>query len=425
MPLLDTKDVPLAMALARFLQVSDLHLGRPFAWLPADRREERRRDQQRALELTVSQAIERGAHAILIPGDLFDAVQVDAGLLTFAVKAFSVNGCPPVFIAPGNHDPASDQNAAWNARLLQARGIEWPANVHVFQTPHWSSHAVPRLPGVRVWGRCFTSGVESTDRPLAAAMLGEVTATDPMGFEVAVFHGSREGQCPPSQKMTAPFSDAEVAASPFVYHAVGHYHTLSRIEQPLTEGVKSAGARLAYAGSAVALDYTETGLHGAVEVRVEYGHRLPFVEVEPVELDRRRVCAVTVDVNGAASADQIDRRIFKALDLAGAGELDFVGVTLHGRLGAGVRWAGPGTELKQRAFHLRWDASALRPDYDLSRYREGEPKTTEERFARELLAQMDAAGDPAERAEIERALYHGLDAFKLREVSPVWEEVAG
>ena len=35
------------MALARFLQVSDLHLGRPFAWLPADRREERRRDQQR------------------------------------------------------------------------------------------------------------------------------------------------------------------------------------------------------------------------------------------------------------------------------------------------------------------------------------------------------------------------------------------
>ena len=33
--------------------------------------------------------------------------------------------------------------------------------------------------------------------------------------------------------------------------------------------------------------------------------------------------------------------------------------------------------------------------------------------------------DPAVRAELERALYHGLDAFKLREVSPAWEEVAG
>ena len=81
------------MALARFLQVSDLHLGRPFAWLPADRRDDRRRDQQRALERAVSLAIERGAHAILLPGDLFDSVTVDAGLLTFAIKTFEVSGC--------------------------------------------------------------------------------------------------------------------------------------------------------------------------------------------------------------------------------------------------------------------------------------------------------------------------------------------
>src|SRR5690348_6688428 len=85
------------MALARFLQVSDLHLGRPFAWLSAERREQRRRDQQRALEAAVGQAIERGAHAILLPGDLFDAAATDAGTLAFAVKAFAVHGCPPVF----------------------------------------------------------------------------------------------------------------------------------------------------------------------------------------------------------------------------------------------------------------------------------------------------------------------------------------
>ena len=166
------------MALARFLQISDLHLGRPFAWLPADRREERRRDQQRALELCVSQAIERGVHGILVPGDVFDSTQVDAALLTFAIKVFAVNGCPPVYIAPGNHDPASSDNAAWNARLLQARGISWPEHVHVFDSAEWSSRPVPRLPGVRVWGRCFTSGVESTDRPLASHLLG-VTMHEP------------------------------------------------------------------------------------------------------------------------------------------------------------------------------------------------------------------------------------------------------
>jgi hypothetical protein len=284
---------------------------------------------------------------------------------------------------------------------------------------------VPRLQGVRVWGRCFTANIESAERPLAKDALAAVTGTSPLGFELAVFHGSREGFCPPSQKVTAPFSDGEVAASPFVYHAVGHYHSLSRIEQPLTEGVNSAGARLAYSGSAVSLDLTEAGVHGGLEVRIEYGHRLPFVEVEPIELDRRRVYELNIDVTGSASADAVDRRVLKALDLAGAGELDLATVRLSGRLGSGVRWTAPGTDLRDRAFFMRFDPTGLKPDYDLASYRKREPKTTEERFVTELLSQIDAEGDAAKRAVLERALYHGLDAFKLREVSPSWEEVAG
>jgi len=412
------------MALARFLQVADLHLGRPFAWLPSDRREDRRRDQQRALERAVVLAMERGAHGILIPGDLFDSITVDAALLTFAIKTFEANGCPPVFIAPGNHDPASAANAAWSARLLRARGLAWPSHVHVFDTPHWSAAPVPKLAGVRVWGRCFTANIDSTERPLSREALAGVDGTDPMGFEIAVFHGSREGFCPPAQAVTAPFSDAEVAASPFVYHAVGHYHAVSRIEQALAEGVRSAGARLAYAGSAVALDFGETGRHGAIEVRIEYGHRLPYVEVEPIELDRRMAYDVKVDVTGANSADQIDRRIMKALDAAGAGDQDLATVRLAGRLSVGVRWSGPGSELRAHVFHMRADTTGLKTDYDLGAYRASEAKTTEERFARELLAQIDAETDPERRAVLERALQYGLDAFRLREVAPMLDEVA-
>ncbi len=412
------------MALARFLQVSDLHLGRPFAWLPQSRRDDRRRDQQRALEMAVSQAIERGVHAILVPGDLFDSTAVDAGQLTFAIHAFEVSGCPPVFIAPGNHDPASSTNAAYHPRLLRARGLRWPDHVHVFDNAAWTAAHVPKLAGVRIWGRSFVANVESMERPLSPEALAGVSGTDPMGFEVALFHGSREGQCPPNQKMTAPFADAEVASSPFVYHAVGHYHAMSRIEQPLAEGVKSAGARLAYAGSAVSLDFGETGTHGALEVRIEYGHRLPFVEIEPIELDRRRVFELTVDVTGAASPDQVDRRLLKALDVGGVGEMDFVAVKLVGRFGPGVRWSGAGGELTSRVFHLRTDLTDVRPDHDLAAYRTGDGKTTEERFARELLAQLDAETDPAQRAVIERALAYGLDAFRLREVLPAPEEVS-
>jgi DNA repair exonuclease SbcCD nuclease subunit len=412
------------MALARFLQISDLHLGRPFAWLSPERRELRRRDQQAALDQAVRLAIERGAHAILVPGDLFDTVPVDTGALAFATRAFSVAGCPPVFISPGNHDPASSDNAAWSVRLQQARGTPWPAHVHVFDAPKWAHVPLATLPGVRIWGRAFASSSATMDRPLARAALDGAFTSAPNTLDIAVFHGSREDRCPPAQKITAPFSDAEVAASPFAYHAVGHYHTRSEIEQEPGEGTNSSGVRLAYAGSPVALDYTEPGDHGALELSIRFDHDRRVVGADAVKLDRRRVLAVQADVTGCASAEQVDRRILHAFATAGVTEKDFARLSLGGRLAPGVRWTSPGADVFARAFHVKWDTNAVRPDLDLAALRAGEGRTTEQRFARELLTRIDAETDAAQRAALERALYYGLDAFRAREVIPQWEEVA-
>jgi DNA repair exonuclease SbcCD nuclease subunit len=72
---------------AKLIQISDLHLGVPCAWLPAGPREERRRERQRALEQCVEQAIERQADAIILPGDLFDREGPDAETIAFALHA--------------------------------------------------------------------------------------------------------------------------------------------------------------------------------------------------------------------------------------------------------------------------------------------------------------------------------------------------
>src|SRR5258705_1097272 len=98
-------------------------------------------------------------------------------------------------------------------------------------------------------GRCFTAKVESLERPLAPGSLASIAGPDSGGLDLALFHGSREGQCPPSQKMTAPFSDDEAMGAPFAYLAVGHYHAPSRLA---ATGGGSPGGRLAYAGSAPA-----------------------------------------------------------------------------------------------------------------------------------------------------------------------------
>ena len=408
------------MAVVRFIQVSDLHLGRPFGWLPADRRAERRADQRRALERVVRAAIERGVHAILIPGDLFDQEGADAETMAFALHAFAVTGCPPVLIAPGNHDPWSTTSANWSPRLLKARGATWPEHVWIFTTSDWSVKELETPQGVRVWGRCFTSNGISTERPLSESALRRVTPGPSSGLDIALFHGSREGQCPPQQKVTAPFSDDEAQRAPFAYLAVGHYHAPSRLG---SSGEKTGGVKLSYSGSAIAIDTTETGMHGALEVRIEYGMRQPFIEIDFIELDRRKVFDLTADVTGAASAEEIDRRVQKVCDQAGVSESDIASVRIKGRLVKGVRYSGPGPELRTRAFHLRVDLRGARPDYDLEAFMMRGPRTTEERFACALLEKLVEEKDPARRAVLESAIYYGLDAFRLREVSPAYEEI--
>jgi hypothetical protein len=107
------------------------------------------------------------------------------------------------------------------------------------------------------------------------------------------------------------------------------------------------------------------------------------------------------------------------------GEADLATVRLNGRIARGVRWTGLTPEIQRRAFHLRLDLRGLRPDYDLAALRAGDGATSEERFARALLQQLDHERDPLQRALIESALYYGLDAFRLHEVSPAYEELAG
>jgi hypothetical protein len=175
----------------------------------------------------------------------------------------------------------------------------------------------------------------------------------------------------------------------------------------------------------VGLEATELGAHGALEVRVEFGSGPPLVTTEFIALDPRCVHEVTVDVSAAASANQIDRRVEQALDRAGVTERDIVTVRLEGRLVRGVRYGEPHASLHSRAFHIRTDASAVRPDYDLDSYRRHPAGTTEERFACALLDRLEAEQDAEERALIESALYYGLDAFRLRQVTPAYEELGG
>ena len=395
-----------------FLQLSDVHLGRPFTWLPPPLAEKRRSDQRDLLWRAVKLAIDRRLGAILIVGDLFDGEVADRETIARAIECVSQDGCPPVFIAPGNHDCFSRATFYYDNRRLTAAGqAAWPAHVTIFDSPKFAGATVPGRSDVRIWGRCVHENVDSSERVLADDRPG----LDESLLHVMMLHGSRDGFLPPGKRVTAPFNDQEILAWGADYAALGHYH------RPQTIADEEGVVRASYAGSPLALAVDETGPRHVHVVTVERNSLHRRVEIEPLELDKRRLHRIEVDVTGLGSPDALGAKIHDALETSLVGKDDMAIVTLAGRTRPGVDLITGLDNDAPKHFWLRIDSSAIRPAYDLSIYRSGEARTTEERFARSLLEEMDAEPDPERKRLLEAALYYGLDALKLGDVAPRYE----
>ena len=399
-----------------FLQLSDVHLGRPFTWLPTPLAEKRRADQRDLLWRAVKLAIDRRLGAILIAGDLFDGEVADRETVARAIECVSQDGCPPVFIAPGNHDCFSKATFYYDNRKLAAAGqATWPAHVTIFAGPKFASAAVKGRDDVRIWGRCVHENVDSSERVL----VDDRPALDQAALHILVLHGSRDGFLPPGKKLTSPFNDRELLAWGADYAALGHYHKPATI--PDEEGV----VRASYSGSPLALAIDETGPRHVQVVTVERNSLHRRVEIETLELDRRRLHRLEVDVTGLGSPDALAAKIHDALETSLVGKDDLAIVTLTGRSRPGVDLLTGMDAENARHFWLRVDAAQVRPGYDLELYRRGEARTTEERFARSLLAEIEDEKDPERKRLLEAALYYGLDALKLGDVAPRYEIAAG
>jgi hypothetical protein len=232
---------------------------------------------------------------------------------------------------------------------------------------------------------------------------------------VLILHGSRDGSLPPGKRMTAPFDDAELLAWGADYAALGHYHRPARIQDE--DGV----VRGSYSGSPVALALDETGPRYVQIVTVDHNGLHRRVDIDVLELDKRRLHRVEVRVQGIGSPEAMRAKIAEALSAALVNQDDIVCADLVGRVRPGVAVVPRGDEFASQCFHVRIDATGLRPDYDLELYRRSEGVTTEERFGRSLLAEIDAEPDPAKKRQLEAALYYGLDALKLGDVAPRYE----
>lgn len=378
----------------RFVHAADLHLDAPFKGVDAT--DPRVRDAliastYDALDSLVAACIGNAAEFLVIAGDVYN----DSEKSLHAEFAFR-DACAKlgdagirVYVARGNHDPASGRSA----------GLSLPDNVHVF-----SENEVERVvferdgrPACALYGRSFRTAAEKSN--LAAGFAREKGDK----LAIGVLHANVGGRT--DHEPYAPCSLADLRSAKMDYWALGHIHKPE---------VLSEHPAVAYAGCTQGLSPNESGLRGCRVVTLDtHGATAEFVPTSSVVWARE-----AVDATDLEGPDDVVAALNAAVDsVARAAESRPVVVRLElsGRSASHGLLTRPGA-LRDiladvRSAALERDpwvwvdriADATRPAVDLVTLRESADfagdlvRLTDTLLAdeRALLALVDAASGPA------------------------------
>ena len=228
----------------RILHTGDLHLDSAFSSF-AQRDAEHYRELGRELLRDIFDCAEHEkCQMILIAGDLFDSKFVSNDTRALFVSLVK-NSNIPVVIAPGNHDPYSE-NSFYS--IIEKEALE---NLYIFSAPELQIFDFDEL-RVRVFGYAFTSPVLSESPILTSEM------PDDNGY-LRLLCAHTDMTSPLSRY--APISVAELARFDFAYSALGHIHNPSDKED--IEG------RVRYCGFAEGRSFDELGEGGVYIVDVD------------------------------------------------------------------------------------------------------------------------------------------------------------
>lgn len=236
----------------RFVHMADVHLDTPFVSLDQRLRDLLRQALIKAFESAVDLAVERKAQAVLIAGDLFDNETLSFAtekLLLAELHRLSEAGIS-VYCSPGNHDPFGSG--------CRAHRIEWPDNMHIFNSCKPQTFPVLDRDGNLV-ARVTGAGHEG---PREGHNLAQEFPPVEGGVpEVALLHALVTGSAGEAEHLSyAPCQPRDLAGKGYCYWALGHIHT--RTELP--------GPPLAvYPGNLVGRDPGEAGPRGVYYVETE------------------------------------------------------------------------------------------------------------------------------------------------------------
>jgi DNA repair exonuclease SbcCD nuclease subunit len=265
----------------RIIHTSDIHLDACYAQerLPAAFGNRRRQSLRDVFQHILQRAADWPADAVLIAGDVFEQDRVTRDTVSFLHTALAAIQPIPVFIAPGNHDPAIPNSPY--------RTETWPDNVTVFTSPEWQAVEAPAAP-LTIHGFGF-DGIEISRNPF-----GSLAIPRDGRVHLAVGHGSEMGSIPPGKGAYAPFQAADATPDGLAYLGLGHFHGHKIIEGPYA-------ATVAYSGAPEGHGFGELGERVYLEVEIENGQ----VRLRTVPCNRTLYFTDTIDCTNFGSSQQV------------------------------------------------------------------------------------------------------------------------
>lgn len=230
----------------RLLHTGDLHLDSAFSSFGHKDAESYREYGRTLLKNIFECAKHEKCEMILIAGDLFDSKFVSPDTRALFVSLVR-NADIPVLIAPGNHDPYTE-NSFYS--LMKKEAIE---NLYLFESSRLQFFDFDSL-RVRVFGYAFTSSVLS-ESPLLTG--GKGFPEDNGYLRLLCAHADLSSPI----SRYAPISLTELVRFGFAYSALGHIH--NRAEKEDTDG------RVRYCGFAEGRSFDELGEGGVFIVDVD------------------------------------------------------------------------------------------------------------------------------------------------------------
>lgn len=384
-----------------FLQMSDVLLDARLSLkdmdLSAAKRHERNLEALDTVVVLLSQARQRNADAVIIPGNLWDAETVTSATVQRLADAFENLGHIPVLITPGLGDPYNVRSF-YHPRVLDAYGVRpWSDNVQVFSHPEYREFVHPRRTDVTFYGRANGAGVS----------FGRLNIDRDRSDELRILI---DYQTPSDESEKVELFDF------IAFGGCGNYRTLQ---------ASDGTAKGAASGAIVVRTLEETGQRAALWVeldRSEEGTISSIVEVLPA--DPRRLVVAASNINGIKARNVLEQ-LKRAIETAGARpDLDLVYLRVNGMYPSGSSPDFGEQELKRLYFHVKI-SDETRPDYFLDKI---DQRTTTGRFIQvlqDLKHKAESKGGSIQIADsvaevpvstIENALYYGLSALNQKQI---------